>query len=97
MTDSQNSDSAPASAERASLRGKFFLHISPPSPATGKRSVRIGVVLDRLGEAHYLLEFRAPNASHRFSNVFSVEQLQQFAFFETPAERQAFLDDLFPG
>jgi hypothetical protein len=55
-------------------------------------NLRTGIVKQQIGSDHYLLEFTGAN--YRFSNVFHASRLTQFVFFNTTAERDAFLAEL---
>jgi hypothetical protein len=72
------------------MRGLLFVHMQEVAP--GAVNVRTGTVKQQVGAERYLLEFNGAN--YRFSNVFSSEQLERFAFFNTDAERQQFLAEL---
>ena len=75
------------------MQGLFFCHIGPDtSGAPGQLSIKSGIVKEQVGTDRWLLEFTAKGYS--FSNVFRAEQLEQFAFFNTPAARQAFIMEL---
>lgn len=75
------------------MKGQFFAHIVPDPKQDGRINVRIGTVKSEVGPGSWLLEF-VSGSGYRFSNVFSAEQLQQFAFFNSAPERTAFLKDI---
>jgi hypothetical protein len=89
LADDKNSPAPPRALAR--LVGQHFAHFQP-DPDIGRHNVRMGVVQTQLGADSWLLEFDA--GTYRFSNVFSTSQLNQFVFFLTEPERQAFLLDL---
>lgn len=70
--------------------GLHFVHFNEDAP--GRLNVRTGTVKQKVGDKHYLLEFQGRD--YRFSNIFSAEKLEAFAFFATPEEQEAFLTEL---
>jgi len=70
------------------LVGQFFAFFRPD--ANGVMQIRTGKVVQQIGDRHRL-EF---DGKINFSNVFSPQQLESFAFFKKHADMQAFLDDL---
>jgi hypothetical protein len=75
------------------MQGLFFAHIGPDaSGVPGRLTVKTGIVKEQVGAERWLLEFQAQG--YCFSNVFRAEQLEAFAFFNTPASRQAFITEL---
>jgi hypothetical protein len=74
------------------MLGMFFVHIAPGGDGSGQMLVKTGIVKSAVGADRWLLEFTGKGFN--FSNVFRSEQLEQFAFFNTPAARQAFITEL---
>lgn len=72
------------------MLGSFFVHIAPGEE--GRAIIKTGIVKSQVGAERWLLEFQAKG--YTFSNVFRAEQLEQFAFFNTPAARQAFVNEI---
>jgi hypothetical protein len=72
--------------------GMHFCHVSPDPQNPDRGLIKIGTVKSALGGSRYLLEFQGKN--YNFSNVFSSENLEGFAFFNTAAERQQFIAEL---
>ena len=70
----------------------LFCHISPDPTTPGRMLIKTGSVKAAVGVGRWLLEFQGKN--YAFANVFSAEALEGFAFFNTAAERQAFIADL---
>lgn len=76
------------------MKGLLFVHLQEVGP--GAMNIRTGIVKSQLGNSdRYLLEFQGAN--YRFANVFSSEQLERFAFFNTQAEQAAFIAELQAG
>jgi len=75
------------------MKGLFFAHFAPDTaPANkGRINIRVGQVREPVG-AGYRLEFEGQH--YNFSNVIGPEKLQEFAFFNTEGERQAFIAEL---
>jgi hypothetical protein len=78
------------------MQGLLFVHISPDATcaagAAGRMLIKTGIVKSAVGADRWLLEFNGKG--YNFSNVFRSEQLEQFAFFNTPGARDAFIADL---
>jgi hypothetical protein len=74
------------------MLGLFFVNISPDPRAEGRLLIKTGLVKSQVGADRYLLEFNGKG--YNFSNVFRAEQLESFAFFNTPAARAAFIEEL---
>jgi hypothetical protein len=74
------------------MQGYYFVHISADPQVPGRNLIKQGSVKAAVGVGRWLLEFQGKN--YNFSNVFSAENLEGFAFFETPAARNAFIADL---
>ena len=72
--------------------GMFFAHIAPDPRTPGRMLIKQGTVKAAVGVGRWLLSFQGKG--YNFSNVFSAEALDGFAFFDTVAERQAFIADL---
>jgi hypothetical protein len=71
------------------MRGQHFVFIE--NTPTG-RNFRTGIVKQAVGAERFLLEFQGKG--YHFSNVLNSEQLERFAFFNTPAERDAFIAEV---
>jgi hypothetical protein len=74
------------------MQGMKFAHISPDPKTPGRALIKVGTVKAAVGVGRWLLEFDGKN--YCFSNVFSSEQLEGFAFFNDVAARNAFIADL---
>ena len=72
--------------------GMHFCHISPDQQNPGRGLIKTGTVKAAVGVGRWLLEFQGKN--YNFSNVFSSENLEGFAFFNTVGERQQFIAEL---
>lgn len=72
------------------MKGLFFVHIQQAD--NDVMNIRTGVVKQQVGNDRWLLQFKGKN--YLFSNVFNSEQLERFAFFDTPIAQQAFIDEL---
>ena len=70
------------------LVGQYFAFFRPD--ANGRVNLRTGKVVQQIGDRHRL-EF---DGKINFSNVFSPQQLESFAFFKTEPDLQAFIEDL---
>lgn len=70
------------------LVGQFFAFMRPDD--SGRVNIRTGKVVQQIGDRHRL-EF---DGTINFSNVFSPQQLESFAFFKTRGDLSAFIDDL---
>jgi hypothetical protein len=73
------------------LTGRPFAHFSPGTAGRAGQ-VRFGIVEAQLGPESWLLSFDA--GTYRFSNVFSLRQLESFVFFLDRDAQQAFIADL---
>lgn len=69
---------------------QLFVHFAPGPD--GSLNVRTGIVKQKVGEGHYQLQFDGQN--YKFANVFSAQQLTQFAFFDTKEAQRQFLAEL---
>ena len=74
------------------MKGLFFALIAPDPLVKGRINIKTGVVKAAVGTDRFLLEFNGNN--FRWSNVFSSEQLERFAFFITEKEQQAFIAEI---
>ena len=74
------------------MKGQFFAWIVPNPKAPGRMDVRTGVVRDKAGADHWVLQFSTNG--YKFSNVVPTKQLEGFVFFDTQSEQQAFLAEL---
>lgn len=75
------------------MQGQYFAHISPnPRGPEGAMLIKVGQVKAAVGVGRWLLSFQGKN--YNFSNVFSAEALDGFAFFDTAEDRQKFISDL---
>lgn len=72
------------------MLGQYFIFFAPQPDGT--KAIRIGIVKNKVGAERWQLEFEG--VQYRFSNVFSAEQLEHFVFFDSPAARNAFIEDL---
>ena len=70
------------------LVGQYFAFFRPD--ANGRVNLRTGKVVQQIGDRHRL-EF---DGKINFSNVFSPQQLESFAFFKKESDLQAFIEDL---
>jgi hypothetical protein len=75
------------------MQGMFFAHISPdPKGVPGRMLIKQGKVRAAVGVGRWLLEFHG--RGYNFANVFSAEALENFAFFNSEAERNSFIAEL---
>jgi hypothetical protein len=74
------------------MKGLLFALITPDPLIKGRINIKTGVVKSAVGADRFLLEFEGNN--FRWSNVFSSEQLERFAFFLTKPEQQAFIAEI---
>lgn len=74
------------------MQGSLFVSISPDPKTPGRAMIRLGTVKALVGQGQWLLEFQGKG--YRFSNVLSADKLTNFAFFDSPAARQQFIDEL---
>ena len=74
------------------MLGMYFAHVSPDPKVPGRMLIKQGSVKAAVGVGRWMLSFVGKN--YNFSNVFSAENLEGFAFFDTPQERAAFIADL---
>jgi len=74
------------------MKGLFFVHLSENPEVPRQVNIRTGIVKDKVGSERWLLEF--DSQGRKFANVFSAEQLERFAFFNSAADRAGFLDEL---
>jgi hypothetical protein len=76
------------------MQGNFFTVITPDQNQPGRLLIKLGVVVKELGDS-LVLRFHAKD--YTFTNIIKADKLSNFAFFDTAAERQAFLLELVAG
>ena len=76
------------------MLGKFFAVVQPNPQKPNSFIIRRGVVEKPVGE-NWLLSFNG--TTYDYEMVLSANTLQGFAFFNTEAERQLFIDELTAG
>jgi hypothetical protein len=71
--------------------GMHFVLILP-DPNGGPTNIRSGHVTQKLGNSHWLFQFKGKN--YPFSNAFNEEQLEKFAFFKSEKDAEQFIAEL---
>jgi|GEM_PF-3486552 len=71
------------------MKGLFFIAIIPQG---NRANIQTGIVKDKLGETHLLLEF--DGNKFKYKRTVPVAQLEAFSFFDTQAEQRLAVDEL---